>query len=118
MTPWVKKLRKLIFPAFTGVKAAGVRVSMAVAIPLISVLSLIAFPGYLLWLNPLLALVSLAIYPFAVFVLPALQRRANQENKKRADASREFSGKIEEMGTYDELMEKRGLLYELVTGRS
>jgi ABC-type multidrug transport system fused ATPase/permease subunit len=26
------------------------------------------------------------------------------------------SGKIEEMGTYDELMEKKGLLYELVTG--
>lgn len=27
------------------------------------------------------------------------------------------SGKIEEMGTYDALMQKRGLLYELVTGR-
>jgi len=27
------------------------------------------------------------------------------------------SGKIEEMGTYNELMEKRGLLHELVTGR-
>jgi ABC-type multidrug transport system fused ATPase/permease subunit len=27
------------------------------------------------------------------------------------------TGKIEEMGTYDELMEKRGLLYELATGR-
>jgi ABC-type multidrug transport system fused ATPase/permease subunit len=27
------------------------------------------------------------------------------------------SGKIEEMGSYEELMEKKGLLYELVTGR-
>jgi ABC-type multidrug transport system fused ATPase/permease subunit len=26
------------------------------------------------------------------------------------------SGKIEEMGPYDELMQKKGLLYELVTG--
>jgi hypothetical protein len=27
------------------------------------------------------------------------------------------SGKIEEMGSYEELMTKKGLLYELVTGR-
>jgi ABC-type multidrug transport system fused ATPase/permease subunit len=75
---------------------AGDFVGMAVAIPLVSILSLMAFTVYLLLLNPLLALVSFAIYPFALFVLPALQRRANQENKKRVDASREFSGKIAE----------------------
>jgi ABC-type multidrug transport system fused ATPase/permease subunit len=75
---------------------AGDFVGMAVAIPLISVLSLMTFTVYLLWLNPLLALVSFAIYPLALFVLPALQRRANQENKKRVDASREYSGKIAE----------------------
>jgi ABC-type multidrug transport system fused ATPase/permease subunit len=66
---------------------------MAVAVPLISLLSLVAFTVYLLLLNPLLALVSFAIYPFALFVLPVLQRRANQENKKRVDASREYSVK-------------------------
>jgi ABC-type multidrug transport system fused ATPase/permease subunit len=27
------------------------------------------------------------------------------------------SGKIKEMGSYDELMAKKGLLYELATGR-
>jgi ABC-type multidrug transport system fused ATPase/permease subunit len=75
---------------------AGDFVGMAVAVPLVSVLSLIAFTVYLLWLNPLLALVSFAIYPFALFVLPALQRRANQENKKRVDISRDFSGKLAE----------------------
>jgi ABC-type multidrug transport system fused ATPase/permease subunit len=75
---------------------AGDFVGMAVAIPLVSVLSLLAFTVYLLWLNPMLALVSFAIYPFALLVLPALQRRANQENQKRVDASREYSGKIAE----------------------
>ena len=75
---------------------AGDFVGMAVAMPLISILSLVAFTLYLLWLNPLLALVSLVIYPFALFVLPVLQRRANQQNKKRVDASREFSGKLAE----------------------
>jgi ABC-type multidrug transport system fused ATPase/permease subunit len=75
---------------------AGDFIGMAIAIPLISILSLVAFTVYLLWLNPLLALVSFAIYPLALFVLPVLQRRANQENKKRVDVSREYSGKIAE----------------------
>jgi ABC-type bacteriocin/lantibiotic exporter with double-glycine peptidase domain len=75
---------------------AGDFVGMAVAIPVTSILSLLAFTVYLLWLNPLLAIVSLAIYPVTVFVLPMLQRRANMENKKRVDVSRDFSGKLAE----------------------
>ena len=76
---------------------AGDFVGMAAAIPVTSVLSLLAFTGYLLWLNPLLAVVSFAIYPAAIFVLPMLQRRANIENKKRVDVSRDFSGKLAEI---------------------
>jgi ABC-type multidrug transport system fused ATPase/permease subunit len=75
---------------------AGDFVGMAVAVPLTSVLNLLAFTVYLLWLNPLLAIVSFAIYSVAVFVLPMLQRRANMENKKRVDVSRDFSGKLAE----------------------
>jgi ABC-type multidrug transport system fused ATPase/permease subunit len=71
-------------------------VGLAVAVPLTSALSLIAFTAYLFWLNPLLAAISFAIYPLALFVLPKLQRRANEENKRRVDQSREFSGKIAE----------------------
>jgi ABC-type bacteriocin/lantibiotic exporter with double-glycine peptidase domain len=44
---------------------AGDFVGMAVAIPLVSVLSLVAFTAYLLWLNPLLANFS----PFIIFLL-------------------------------------------------
>ena len=76
--------------------SAGDFVGLAVTIPLTSVLSLVAFTGYLLWLNPVLAIVSFAIYPLALFVLPGLQRRANAEIKKRVDVSRDFSGKIAE----------------------
>ncbi len=75
---------------------AGDFVGLAAAVPLTSVLSLVAFTAYLLWLNPLLAAVSFAIYPLALFVLPMLQRRANAENKTRVDVSRAFSGKIAE----------------------
>jgi len=78
---------------------AGDFIGMAVGIPVTSLLTLLAFGGYLLWLNPLLALVSFSIYPLALFVIPVLQKRANAENKKRVDAGRDLSGKIAEAMT-------------------
>ena len=80
----------------TELATAGDFVGMAVAIPLTSVLTLIAFAIYLLWLNPLLGAVSFAVYPLAVFLIPWLQKRANLENKKRVDVSRNLSSKIVE----------------------
>ena len=80
----------------TELATAGDFVGMAVAVPVTSVLTLIAFAVYLLWLNPLLAAVSFAVYPLAVLLIPWLQKRANLENKKRVDASRNLSSKIVE----------------------
>ena len=53
-------------------------VGMAVAAPLTNVLTLLAFAGYLFWLNWMLALMSLSIYPVVVFLIPLLQRRVNR----------------------------------------
>ena len=50
---------------------AGDFVGMAVAIPLTSALSLVAFTAYLLLLNPLLAVVSFSIYPLSLLILPS-----------------------------------------------
>lgn len=75
---------------------AGDFVGMAVGIPITNVLTLMAFAGYLVWLNPLLACLSLAIYPLALIMLPTLQKRANRENKKRVDTTRDLSSKIAE----------------------
>ena len=71
-------------------------VGLSLAAPVTNLLTLLAFAGYLFWLNWLLALVSLSIYPVAVFLLPLLQRRVNSANKKRVDASRIFSSRIAE----------------------
>jgi ABC-type multidrug transport system fused ATPase/permease subunit len=71
-------------------------VGMAVAVPIINLLTLLAFAGYLLWLNPLLAGVSLAIYPLVLFLVPLLQKRVNIANKKRVEATRTISNKIGE----------------------
>jgi len=80
----------------TELATAGDFIGMAVAIPITSVLTLTAFAGYLFWLNPLLAALSLSIYPLVIFLLPWLQKKANRENKKRVDTTRELSSKIAE----------------------
>jgi ABC-type multidrug transport system fused ATPase/permease subunit len=72
---------------------------MSVAVPVTNILTLLAFAGYLFWLNPLLAGVSLSIYPLVMIILPHLQKRANQQNKRRVDAGRLLSGKIAESVT-------------------
>jgi ABC-type multidrug transport system fused ATPase/permease subunit len=71
-------------------------VGMAVATPVTNILTLLAFAGYLFWLNPLLAAVSLSIYPIVVFLVPLLQKGVNRANKKRVDAARQFSSRIAE----------------------
>ena len=80
----------------TELATAGDFIGMAVAIPFTSFLTLVAITGYLLWLNPLLALISFSVYPLGIFLLPWLQKKANRENKKRVDNTRDLSNKIAE----------------------
>ena len=80
----------------TELATAGDFIGIAVAIPFISLLTLAAVTGYLLWLNPLLALISLSVYPFGVIIIPWLQKKANNANKQRVDDSRDLSSKIAE----------------------
>ncbi|MDJ0810292.1 MAG: ABC transporter ATP-binding protein/permease [Desulfobacterales bacterium] len=71
-------------------------VGMALAVPVINLLTLMAFAGYLFWLNPWLAALSLSIYPAVIFLVPLLQRRVNVANKKRVDLTRRLSDKVAE----------------------
>jgi ABC-type multidrug transport system fused ATPase/permease subunit len=71
-------------------------VGMAVAVPVINLLTLLAFAVYLFFLNPWLAAVSLSIYPVVVFLVPLLQRKVNQANKERVDVTRDLSDRIQE----------------------
>ena len=69
---------------------------LAVTSPVTNVLTLLAFAVYLFLLNPLLAAVSLSIYPIVVFLVPMLQKGVNRANKKRVDAARQLSSRIAE----------------------
>jgi len=78
------------------VAAAGDFVGMALGVPITSIFTLLAFAVYLFILNPWLAILSLSIYPFILLIVPLLQRKANQANKRRVDATRTLSNKITE----------------------
>jgi ABC-type multidrug transport system fused ATPase/permease subunit len=80
----------------TELSAAGTFAGMAFAVPVTNILTLLAFAGYLLWLNPQLAAATLLIYPVVVFVIPVLQKKANDANKRRVDLSRSTSSQIAE----------------------
>lgn len=80
----------------TELPSSGNFAGMAFAVPLSNILTLLAFAGYLIWLNPLLALVSLSIYPIVIFFIPFIQKGANKANKKRVDTTRKLSSRIGE----------------------
>lgn len=83
----------------TELTTAGTFAGMAIAVPVTNILTLLAFAAYLLWLNWMLALISLAIYPMVLYLVPKLQIRANRANKKRVDLGRNMSDKITESVT-------------------
>ncbi len=80
----------------TELATAGDFVGMSIAVPVTNLLMLAAFAGYLLWLNPMLAAITLSVYPIVLLLVPVLQNRVNAYNRKRVDAGRKLSGKIGE----------------------
>ncbi len=86
----------LVSALVTEVAPTGELIGMALAVPLINILTFVAFLGYLLWLNWLLALVAMSVYPFTMFIVPKLQQRSNAANKQRVKTTRDLSGIITE----------------------
>ena len=80
----------------TELTSAGSFVGLAISAPFINIMTLLAFAGYLIYLNPMLAIISLALYPVILFVIPILQRGANKANKQRVDSTRTISSLIGE----------------------
>ena len=80
----------------TELSSAGEFVGNALALPLINLLTLLAFGVYLFTLNPVLAAISLSIYPVVLLLVPALQKRTNKANKERVDETRTLSNLMTE----------------------
>ena len=68
----------------------------AISNPLVNVLTFVAFTVYMFHLNPLLAAISVVVYPIEAIVLPLLQKRQNKVNRERSTILRQLSGLITE----------------------
>jgi len=68
----------------------------ALAIPITSVLTFLVFLGFMIYLNPLLGLLSMIIYPFEFTVIPLLQRWYNRYNQKRVMVTRRMASVVNE----------------------
>jgi ABC-type multidrug transport system fused ATPase/permease subunit len=76
--------------------AVGAFLGNALAIPITSALTLLTFSGYMFFLDPELALISIAVYPIEIILIPLLQKRFNRLNATRVDESRSMSNVINE----------------------
>jgi ABC-type multidrug transport system fused ATPase/permease subunit len=76
--------------------AIGEFMGGALAVPVINILTLLSFAGYMAYLDPLLAVLSLSIYPVEVLIIPMLQKRFNRLNRDRIDVTRSMSNVIGE----------------------
>ncbi|WP_027720930.1 ABC transporter ATP-binding protein/permease [Maridesulfovibrio zosterae] len=80
----------------TELAPAGEYVGQSVAVPVTNVLTLIAFATYMFYLNATMAAISIALYPFVIYLVPKLQKKSNAANKKRVDTTRNLSSHINE----------------------
>lgn len=83
----------------TELAPAGEFVGQSIAVPVTNILTLLTFAGYLFYLNPTMAGISVALYPIVIFLIPKLQKRSNRANKKRVDITRNLSSRINETVT-------------------
>ncbi|GAB4337021.1 MAG: ABC transporter ATP-binding protein [Desulfobulbaceae bacterium] len=76
--------------------AIGFFLGGALAIPVSSVLIYVAFFAYMFYLNPLLAVLSVAIYPVELVLIPLMQKRYNRWNGRRIKTIRKMSNAVNE----------------------
>ncbi|HFQ89156.1 MAG TPA: ABC transporter ATP-binding protein [Desulfobulbus sp.] len=76
--------------------AIGFFLGGALAIPVTSVLTFFAFLFYMFSLSPLLAVLTVAIYPFEFALIPYLQKKYNRINKERINTTRSMANVVNE----------------------
>ncbi|MFZ5426984.1 MAG: ABC transporter ATP-binding protein/permease [Thermodesulfobacteriota bacterium] len=86
----------IVSSLMTEVANAGDFIGQAIAVPVTNILTLLAFAGYLFYLNPLLAGLSMVLYPLALIFVPMMQKRSNAANRERVDIGRKMSTMIGE----------------------
>ncbi len=76
--------------------AIGSFLGQALAVPLTSIITYVVVFGYMFSLSRMLTLITIAIYPFELIVIPLLQKKFNTWNQKRIATVREMSDTVNE----------------------
>jgi ABC-type multidrug transport system fused ATPase/permease subunit len=76
--------------------AIGFFLGGGLAIPITSVLTFVVFVGFMFNLSPLLAMLSMGIYPIELFVIPFLQKKYNRLNTTRVKTTRSMANVVNE----------------------
>ncbi len=76
--------------------AIGFFLGGALAIPITSVLTFCVFIWFMFDLNPLLAMLSMGMYPVEIIVIPYLQKKYNKLNTKRVKTTRAMANVVNE----------------------
>ncbi len=76
--------------------AIGFFIGGALAIPVTSALTYLAFFGFMFSVSPLLALLSSSLYPLELLIIPWLQKRYNRWNRERIQTIRKMSNVVNE----------------------
>ncbi len=83
--------------AITGeLNAIGSFLGQALAVPLTSLITYVVVFSYMFSLSRTLTLITIAIYPFELFIIPFLQKKFNVWNQKRITTVREMSDTVNE----------------------
>jgi putative ABC transport system ATP-binding protein len=83
--------------AITGeLNAIGAFLGQALAVPLTSILTYIVVFSYMYSLSHMLTLITVAVYPFELIVIPFMQKKFNAWNQKRITTVREMSDTVNE----------------------
>ncbi|SDB08422.1 ABC-type multidrug transport system, ATPase and permease component [Desulfonatronum thiosulfatophilum] len=80
----------------TELNPVGDFIGQAFSTPLVNILTFLAIAGFMFYLNPLLAGLSLLLYPTELIILPWLQRKMNAANRRRMASTQSVSGTIGE----------------------
>jgi len=87
----------IIISAMTSeLNAVGTFLGGALAIPISSILTFLAFLGFMIYLNPVLGILTTLIYPFEFIVIPMLQKRYNILNRSRVHTVRSMANLVNE----------------------
>ncbi|GAB6058930.1 ABC transporter transmembrane domain-containing protein [Desulfonatronum parangueonense] len=97
----------------TELNPVGDFIGQAFSTPLVNILTFLAIAGFMFYLNPLLAGLSLLLYPTELIILPWLQRKMNAANRRRMASTQSVSGTIgESIGGVQEIHANAGYKLE------